>query len=1288
MIQKLWRGLTAVVIGAVIVSCGDSITGPDNQSPQLRTDILQPNGIPAVLISQVYGGGGNTSLPVAPLKNDFIELFNPGTDTVNVAGWSVQYASSTGASWQVTPITGKIAPGAYYLVQEAAGTGAVPALPTPDATGTIAMAGGAGKVALVPGTAALSGACPTAGSFVNSVSYGSTATDCGVGVTPTLANNTVALRNNDGCTYTGSTSADFSVAAPAPRNSASPKKTCPTVFPPVTSVTISPDSAVIQISTNQTFAAVGRDASNNITSTTFKWSSDNVSVATVDSLTGVATAVGIGSATITARSANGITDTSILRVIPAPLYDVVISQIYGGGGNSQAQYTNDYVELFNRGSEPATITGWTVQYASNTSSSWSSVTLPAGTIAPGKYYLVQLAAGTGTPGPLPTPDAVGALSLGAGGGKIILTLPGAAPLVACPTGASIVDRVAYGTGTNCAGPSDWGSSTAATSNTTAAFRKNDGCIKTGSTSADFIVLAPNPHNSASPTKNCTNPTREQSTATIVINEVMGDPANAESASWGEWFEVHNYGATPVNLKNWVIVTNGTSQPDHTISSDLIVPAGGFAVLGRGNDFARNGGVTLDYNYFTGSATTIWLDDSDYLMLVDNANARVDSVAWTSMTHGVSRGLRDPSVAHADIGNSATWGFSSAIFGDGDYGTPGADNGTLVNVAPTVSANKITITGRIATDAPIPAGFEAQIFASEATAGGVAIPTTFTFESLTPSFASIDERGVIHGISEGSARFKITAADGTARIHTLQISTPVASATAVYLDNAAFGEPVDGDASNDFIIHRPQYTTSFNGALGTPNWVAYEINKTAIVPGQDRCNCFTFDPELIAAGFTRYTTADYTGAGGFAGYGIDRGHMTRSFDRTAGTLDNARTFYFSNVVPQAADLNQGPWANMENYLGGLAQNSDKEVYIYVGPAGSIGTVKNEGKINIPKYTWKVALVLPLGKGLADVHDYRDVEEVVAVVMPNIPGIRDADWTSYKVTVDSVEALTGYDFLNLLPQRTQRALESGTKPPLAAVDGPYTLAEGSSVSLSAAGSIDPNGTVNSYAWDFGDGSTGTGSSVSHTYTQDGSYSVTLVVTDNDGLVDSVATTATVSNVAPVVGTFAGATIIRGETYTSSGTFTDPGADTWTATANYGDGSGPSSLSLTGNAFSLSHAYATAGTFTVTVTVNDDDTSGAGSQTVSVLSAGEGVDSLTTDVKEMIEEGILSGASGGSLVSKLDAALKQINLANGQAAAGQLRAFINEVNALVRSGRLTAADASELTAFTARLITSLGS
>src|SRR5205085_9501206 len=99
-----------------------------------------------LVISQVYGGGGNTS---ATYTNDFIELYNRGTTPVNLNGFSVQYASSTGSSWSVTALTNVILqPGQYYLVQEASGGAVGIALPTPDATGSINLAAGTGKVAL------------------------------------------------------------------------------------------------------------------------------------------------------------------------------------------------------------------------------------------------------------------------------------------------------------------------------------------------------------------------------------------------------------------------------------------------------------------------------------------------------------------------------------------------------------------------------------------------------------------------------------------------------------------------------------------------------------------------------------------------------------------------------------------------------------------------------------------------------------------------------------------------------------------------------------------------------------------------------------------------------------------------------------------------------------------------------------------------------------------------------------------------------------------------------------
>ena len=115
-----------------------------------RTDATL--SVSGVVISQVYGGGGNSG---ATYTNDFIELFNPTDADIPLAGASVQYGSATGSTWTVTMLTGTIQAHHYYLVQEAKGAGGTTPLPTPDATGTTAMSGTAGKVALADGTTAL-----------------------------------------------------------------------------------------------------------------------------------------------------------------------------------------------------------------------------------------------------------------------------------------------------------------------------------------------------------------------------------------------------------------------------------------------------------------------------------------------------------------------------------------------------------------------------------------------------------------------------------------------------------------------------------------------------------------------------------------------------------------------------------------------------------------------------------------------------------------------------------------------------------------------------------------------------------------------------------------------------------------------------------------------------------------------------------------------------------------------------------------------------------------------------
>jgi predicted extracellular nuclease len=166
-----------------------------------------------LVVNEVYGGGGNAG---ATYTNDFVEITNRGSSPLSVDGWSIQYHAATGTgAWQVTQLTGTIAPGAFYLVAEAAGSGGTTQLPTPQATGTIQMAAASGTIALVNGTAALtcqdSAACRSAS--VDLVGYGS----AGINETapaPT-GSSTISLQRKDAAD-SDDNSGDFAAAEPTP----------------------------------------------------------------------------------------------------------------------------------------------------------------------------------------------------------------------------------------------------------------------------------------------------------------------------------------------------------------------------------------------------------------------------------------------------------------------------------------------------------------------------------------------------------------------------------------------------------------------------------------------------------------------------------------------------------------------------------------------------------------------------------------------------------------------------------------------------------------------------------------------------------------------------------------------------------------------------------------------------------------------------------------------------------------------------------------------------------------
>ncbi len=216
--KGLWRTLLFFILLAAL--CGSfalpTVNMPVNAAPST-----------SIVISQIYGGGGNSG---ATYKNDFIELHNVGPSTVSLTGWSVQYAGAGISTWSnanKTDLSGSIAPGQYYLIQEAQGTGGTTDLPIPDVIGTIAMSATSGKIALVNTTTLLSGSgCPFDASVVDFIGYGS-GTNCSENTAAPAPSNTNAdIRSGNGCTDTDNNNADFTAATPSPRNSSSPVLSC------------------------------------------------------------------------------------------------------------------------------------------------------------------------------------------------------------------------------------------------------------------------------------------------------------------------------------------------------------------------------------------------------------------------------------------------------------------------------------------------------------------------------------------------------------------------------------------------------------------------------------------------------------------------------------------------------------------------------------------------------------------------------------------------------------------------------------------------------------------------------------------------------------------------------------------------------------------------------------------------------------------------------------------------------------------------------------------------------
>jgi DNA/RNA endonuclease G (NUC1) len=333
--------------------------------------------------------------------------------------------------------------------------------------------------------------------------------------------------------------------------------------------------------------------------------------------------------------------------------------------------------------------------------------------------------------------------------------------------------------------------------------------------------------------------------------------------------------------------------------------------------------------------------------------------------------------------------------------PGGNVLFRVTVTPATSppSTGITVTGNLSSIG----GSATQTFFDDGT-NGDSTPNDNVFSYL---------HTVPTGTAGGNRTITAVASDAQARTvnlsQNINVIAPMPDEDPILLGNPSNATP-DINNENNYLMVKPQYTLSYNRSKATANWVAWRLESSWLgsAPRQD-----DFRPDsTLPLGWYQVTNADYTSSG------YDRGHMCPSGDRTNSVENNSATFLMTNIVPQLPANNQGPWEDFENYCRTLA-GQGHEIYIFSGPVGNIGTIAG-GRIVVPQYTWKVVLVLP--NGTNDLQRVNKGTRAFGLIVPNFPPLnQNAPWRQFRVTVNAVENLTGYNFFSNVPQNTQEIIE---------------------------------------------------------------------------------------------------------------------------------------------------------------------------------------------------------------------------------------------------------------------------
>lgn len=589
---------------------------------------------------------------------------------------------------------------------------------------------------------------------------------------------------------------------------------------------------------------------------------------------------------------------------------LVISQVYGAGGNSGATLNADYVELHNISGVSQSLSGFSIQYGSATGSTFSGVSaLPAASIPAGGYYLIQMSTVGANGSALPTPDNVASpsIAMAAAAGKVAL-VNGTTAITSC-TAANIVDFVGYGSTANCF---EGTAPTGNISTTTAALRNNSGCAETNDNAADFTVGTPAPRNSATAVFICGggSPTLSATTLTGFGNVCINTTSAANS------FTITGTALTAANVTvgalagyTYSTTSGGTytttlslSQPGGAYSQQIFVKFTPTAVQSYNGNIPVGGGGATSIN-------------------VAATGAGVNTLP--TVTSGAASAITSNSATVA--GTIPANGCSAVTAYGVEYSiTNGFPNGTGTAVASSNLAG-INFSSNLSSLLP---GLTYYYHAYATNAGGTAYGAQGSFTTVsspTLSASALTAFGnVCINTTAGPNSFTITGSNlTTANITVAALAGFTYSTTSggSYTTTLSLAQPGGSYSQQIFVKFDPTAVQSYNGNIAVGGGGASAINVAAAGSGVNTV------PTVTTGAASAITTVSATLAGTIPSNGCSA--------VTAYGIEYSTTAGFPNGTGTAVPSGNLSGISFSSNVAGLSPNTVYYYHAYATNAGGTG-----------------------------------------------------------------------------------------------------------------------------------------------------------------------------------------------------------------------------------------------------------------------------------------------------------------------------------------------------------------